>query len=74
MRPLMIIKLPDDISEECAHDIDEHYNELSKGMLSEYDIIVHSGLDIKVYYPHKPITFYYQKLKLWLILKMVKKR
>lgn len=74
IRPLMIVKLPDGISEDSAREIDKHYNELSKGLLSGYDIIVQSGLEIKVYYPSKPISFYYQKLKTWLILKIVKKR
>jgi hypothetical protein len=74
MKPIIIIEYESyDYDPEKAKEIDDHMAKLSQSHLKDYDILVMWGGKAKVYYPCKPISFYYQKLKVWLFLKIWKK-
>lgn len=76
MKPLLIFKFT---AEEYDPDKEKIFNDylrdlVKDGNLTEYEILVLWGGDVKVYYPFNFITFYYQKIKAWLILRTWKKR
>jgi hypothetical protein len=76
MKPLLIFKFTsEEYDPEKAEKFDEYIQDIMKdGNLTDYEIIVLWGGDAKVYYPFNFITFYYQKLKTWLILKIRKNK
>lgn len=71
MKPLLIFKF-DDYDPDKAKQFDEYIRKTD--MFKKYDVIILWGGDCKVYYPFNFISWTYNKLKAWVILKIWKKK
>ena len=72
MKPLIIFEVPYCEPEEAKRFDDHIAKETQKnGTLEGYDaIVVYGDIRARVYYPCKPITFYFHKLRIWLLRKI----
>lgn len=72
MKPLILIKLPDDCSsKEVNDDLAKSVEHLG----DDYNIIIYNIAEIKVYALWlNPITYLFNKLKVWLILRTQKNK
>lgn len=73
MKPLLIIELPYDASMEALEQMNEFAANAQKNGLEDYTILVIQGAKATPYYPCNFITYIFQKIKAWLILRTVKK-
>lgn len=74
MKPLLIIEIPAETPRDNYNDLNDMFAELQNKSLKDYTIIVLHGAKGKAYYPCNFITYLFQKIKTWLILKTAKKR
>lgn len=71
MKPLLLIKIEDNLERQQHAEIAKGFEHLA----NDYDIIVYDRLDIRVYYFWiNPITYLFNKLKVWLILRTQKNK
>lgn len=77
MKPLIIFHLNSWDDNETVKYFEEVLSkECEKGRaLDGYScIVIHGDMQISVHYPHKPVRYYYNKIKAWFILKIWKRK
>lgn len=77
MKPLIIFQFDQFQDFETIKEFEKVIQEEIKngGSLEGYNCIVFQGtVKISVHYPNKPIRYYYNKLKAWVILKIWKRK
>lgn len=77
MKPLIIFEFDTLVERENIQKFEEALRHECKegGSLDGYNCIVLQGdMKVSVHYPHKPISYYFNKLKAWLILKIWKRK
>lgn len=77
MKPLIIVQFETDVDRENVKMFDEFLRKEinTGGVLEGYDAIVFQGdAKFSVHYPCKPISYYFNKIKAWVFLKIVKRK
>lgn len=78
MKPLIIISIDGWVDRDRVEEVEGWIRkEVNKdGVLEQYEVLVLHGDGIKanVYYPAKPISYYFNKLKAWVFLKIWKRK
>lgn len=77
MKPLIIVQFDVYAELDNVHKFEDfiHKEVQPGGILDGYDVIVFQGeAKFSVYYPSKPLSYYFNKLKAWLFLKIWKRK
>lgn len=77
MKPIIIVQFDPDVDFDNVKKFDELMRKeiQQDGMLNGYDVIVFQGTGkISVHYPFRPISYYLNKLKAWVFLKIWKRK
>lgn len=77
MKPLIIVQFDPDVDFDNVKKFDEFLRKeiQQDGILNGYDAIVFQGTGkISVHYPFRPISYYFNKLKAWVFLKIWKRK
>jgi hypothetical protein len=77
MKPLIIIQFDTEVERNNVQMFEDYIEKITKpgGVMEEYKfLVIHGDLKITVHYPHKPISYYFNKIKAWVFLKIWKKK